>query len=428
MWMAIRLSPWRDDWQAPLVTIGSAITPVMTWQPDPSGRVLLLDVERSLTWLGGLRGLKKRVQVELSSLRLTADVTIARSAKAAWLLALARPAGFGWGYALSQRRLAQRLDPLPVSLLPTAKPYVVWLHRLGIEQLRHLRVLDRGDLAARTHPALLVELDQAYGHAIWPLTPIQLPLQFEAKKALPRRIEQTQALAPWLQQLLTQLCEWLKQHHLAVSRLECRLLHHDRRRAWRPTVLIAALREPSHQLETLWRWLDTRLQSTQLPAPVSDIWLLSRTLADSKPVNRTLFDDWLAPQSLNNTLDLLRARLGDGGVLQVQPQADYRIEKANHWTSEPMGDAVNHSLSMGAHCPAWLLPTPQALATQNGQPRLKGPLRLLHGPYRIETGWWDDGSVCRDYFVASDHTARRYWIYRERDHAQARWFLQGLFG
>lgn len=425
MWMAIRLSPWRDDWQAPLVAIGSAITPTMTWQP---GRVLLLDVERSLAWLGGLRCLKKRVQTEIANLGLAADITIARGSKAAWLLTLARPSGSGWRYALSWRRVAQQLDPLPLSLLPSAKPHVVWLHRLGIEQLSHLRALQRSELVARTHPALLTELDQAYGHVIWPLTPIELPLQFEAKKALPRRIEQAQALEPWLRQLLSQLCHWLRQHHLAVSRLECRLLHHDRRRAWRPTVLMLALREPSNQIETLWRWLATRLERTQLPAPVSDIWLLSRMLVGNQPVNRTLFDDLLAPESLNSTLDLLRARLGDAGVLQVQPQADYRVEKVNDWTSEPIAGALAHPPPMGSHCPAWILAAPQALATRGGQPRLKGPLRLLHGPYRIETGWWDDRPVCRDYFVASDHDARRYWIYRERDNAQARWFLQGLFG
>ena len=36
--------------------------------------------------------------------------------------------------------------------------------------------------------------------------------------------------------------------------------------------------------------------------------------------------------------------------------------------------------------------------------------------------------IARDYFVAQDQRAVRYWIYRERDTEQARWFLHGFFG
>jgi protein ImuB len=55
-------------------------------------------------------------------------------------------------------------------------------------------------------------------------------------------------------------------------------------------------------------------------------------------------------------------------------------------------------------------------------------LKLLRGPERIESGWWDGARIARDYFVAQDQHAVRYWIYRERDHEQPRWFLHGVFG
>ena len=39
----------------------------------------------------------------------------------------------------------------------------------------------------------------------------------------------------------------------------------------------------------------------------------------------------------------------------------------------------------------------------------------MRGPERIESGWWDPQLTVRDYFVAEDEAAARYWIYRERD-------------
>ena len=59
-------------------------------------------------------------------------------------------------------------------------------------------------------------------------------------------------------------------------------------------------------------------------------------------------------------------------------------------------------------------------------PHHGGPLRLLSGPERIESGWWDGADVARDYFIAQDSDGGLLWIYRER-HTPAGWFLHGVF-
>ena len=51
----------------------------------------------------------------------------------------------------------------------------------------------------------------------------------------------------------------------------------------------------------------------------------------------------------------------------------------------------------------------------------------MSGPERIETGWWDDLPVARDYFVATTVTGERLWVYREC-HGGQNWFLHGRFG
>jgi len=76
--------------------------------------------------------------------------------------------------------------------------------------------------------------------------------------------------------------------------------------------------------------------------------------------------------------------------------------------------------------PVWLLTEPQPLAGGE-QPRYEGPLEIIAGPERIESGWWDGCDVRRDYYVACTAAGARLWIFRER-RAQGGWFLHGVFG
>jgi protein ImuB len=54
---------------------------------------------------------------------------------------------------------------------------------------------------------------------------------------------------------------------------------------------------------------------------------------------------------------------------------------------------------------------------------------MLCGPERIESGWWDDGLIERDYFIAENDARQLLWVYRERraTDVAAQWFLHGFF-
>ena len=83
--------------------------------------------------------------------------------------------------------------------------------------------------------------------------------------------------------------------------------------------------------------------------------------------------------------------------------------------------------------PPWLLPrAPARWKCRASKPQYHGPLRLLAGPQRLETGWWDDGAqglALRDYFIARSDEAGLVWVYRERPACtrQAALVLQGLY-
>jgi protein ImuB len=67
---------------------------------------------------------------------------------------------------------------------------------------------------------------------------------------------------------------------------------------------------------------------------------------------------------------------------------------------------------------------------RESHPLLDGrPLRLLCGPERIESGWWDASLVERDYFIAQAGDGALVWIYRARvPKSNCGWFLHGRFG
>jgi hypothetical protein len=76
--------------------------------------------------------------------------------------------------------------------------------------------------------------------------------------------------------------------------------------------------------------------------------------------------------------------------------------------------------------PFWLLERPQALEEMEAVPCHHGPLKLLAGPERIESGWWDGADMARDYFIARAADEALLWVYRERSPAGA-WYLHGIF-
>jgi protein ImuB len=74
-----------------------------------------------------------------------------------------------------------------------------------------------------------------------------------------------------------------------------------------------------------------------------------------------------------------------------------------------------------------MLEEPRLLATENGLPVCDGALQLIDGPERLETGWWDDDGIARDYFVARNPEGVHLWVYRDRRSKDC-WYLHGMFG
>jgi protein ImuB len=393
---------------------------------------LLLDVGASLRLFGGIRALCRQVAASMRALGFTAVLSCAPTARGAWLLARANA-----GRALTMEALVRRMDRLPGSLLPPARPYLGWFEGIGCMTLGEMRRLPRPGLQRRCGRALLDMLDDAHGERPEMHQWLEAPASFRAKLELFDRVENAEALLFGAHRLLLQLTGWLSARQLAVERITL-LLEHERGKVARPpTPIDIVLAEPTWRDAHLVRLLKERLAKQVLDAPVIGLCLEAPQVQPMAPPSDSLFpepggskEDW------QRLLELLTARLGPDNVLQAAPRADYRPEQANAWVSvqekiRPADARAQLPPDMPSlPRPAWLLAKPIALLMRDHRPYYGSPLRIMSTGERIEAGWWGQMQT-RDYFMAEGEDRAHYWLYRERSNdgeLSQRWYLHGLFG
>ncbi len=386
---------------------------------------VLLDVTASLRAFGGRLALCRMVRASMRVLGFTPQIGMAPTAQGAWLLAQHHHPSLR--RVVRMKTMGRRLDALPCKLLPAAHPYQEWLQGIGCDTLADLRRLPRAGLQRRCDKNVLDTLDRAYGQAPELYDWAQAPKTFSARLELPDRIEHAQAVLFAARRLLLQMTGWLVAQQLAVSRFVLLLEHERGRAAIPPTPIDIVLADPAWHEEHLTRLLKERLGRVVLSAPMIAIRLEAAQVAAMRPSNESLFPDSGSTQTdYRRLLELLTARLGHQSVLAPAPRADHRPEACNAWV--PAATVRRpQPCTPPLERPFWMLAEPVALMVRNDRPFYGSPLRMLHGPERIESGWWDGGLIVRDYFIAQGETAICYWIYRERTDEEVYWFLHGLF-
>ncbi|HWS76209.1 MAG TPA: DNA polymerase Y family protein [Quisquiliibacterium sp.] len=389
---------------------------------------LLLEAGPSLRLFGGRAALLSRIRSELSDQGFQAQIACAPVAAGAWLLARHRD-GL---HADSEARLQAWLAPLPASLLEQARPHLATLDSVGARTLGDLRALPRAGLARRFGGALLSELDRAFGLEPEAHRWFEAPRVFHARLELLADVASTEALLFAARRLVTQLAGWLGARHAAVSAFELHGEHDD----LPASVFTVRLAEASREASRLMGVLRETLAATRLPAPVHTLTLRCDGIVELAPPSDTLFPmPASVREELGRLIERLQARLGREQVQRLRVAADHRPEAACRFETVdgfPTGQRHTTTLATGGlPRPLWLLSRPLALAERQGRPWSAGPLALLAGPERIESGWWDGALVQRDYFIAADDNGRMFWIYRQRlpdlDGRQG-WFVHGRFG
>ena len=398
---------------ATLAAWANQFTPNVSLEPP---RALLLDIEGSLRCFGGIRPILQTLKRELDDMGYAATMACAPTATAALLLARAGVQKI----VNCKRALEAVVASLPLAALDCDKQTAQTLQAVGVKHVAELMALPRDGLARRGGRPLLDTVDRALGRLPAPRQFFVPPAQFSAKLELAAPVAHSEALLFAARRLINQLTGFLAARNGGIQRFTLTLLH-ERSAATRVDIgLVAPTRDPAH-LTLLVR---ERLGALALTAPVHTLGVEADDILVLSEANRELFADRAGTQGeWQKLVERLRARLGPQGVQGVAAEAEHRPERASR-ASEP--GAVSAAPARGPR-PLWLLAAPQPLREVGARPHYRETaLALVAGPERIESGWWDDDDVKRDYFVAQTPDHATLWIYRD-SRAPGGWYLHGVF-
>jgi protein ImuB len=394
---------------------------------------VVLEIGSSLTLFGGLAALLRRLRHEIAAFGFEYSLAAAATATAAHVLAAQAD-----GIAIARAGpLASALGAVPLATSGLDADAIAALRGMGFRSLRDLFGLPRAELARRVGPAALGHLDRMRGLAAEALRRFRPADRFERKLEFGFGVESHGGLAFALQRLVRELATFLVARDGGVARFTL-VLGHERGASTRIEVGLLA---PQRDAAALFELARARLERVELVAPAHALTLRADDLPPLRPLHADLFEtrrnealDWPA------LAERLRARLGDEALHGFRGVADHRPECA--WRLAPLCEASafrddspsrrpynmrddeacaaqkSAARSPGPIRPFWLLERPIALRT--------APRRLLAGPERIESGWWDDRDSRRDYYVIETSPGQRGWAFVAAGSASG-WTLHGWF-
>ena len=422
---------------------------------------VLLEISGCLNYFGGLNTLLGRIDAGLAAIGFSAVVATAPTASAASLLARAGRAiaieegsrvdfsslrraddsVAGRGPASEKgadinstppvRELETRADldsalaSLPVGLLEGADQVMETLWGIGVRTIGDVLALPRDGFARRFGANLLDQIDRALGNLPDARALFVAPERYHGQLELPAPVHETEALLFAVKRLVVELAGFLNGRGAGVTRMRFDLVHED----VPPTSIVIGL-TATRQIEHMQNVLRERLAQLQLPDRVEAIRLVSEETAPLAGKEGELFQgSGKDVEAGTQLIERLRARLGEGAVHALTLHADHRPERAQA-TSQSAQVKAQASVAAKATGkdprssspvrPLWLFAEPRLLGAEPASAELK----LLSGPERIESGWWDDHEVGRDYFIGRDAQGAEVWLYRDRG---GQWFMQGVF-
>lgn len=371
---------------------------------SPHRNSLLLEVAASRRLFGNAESLAKRIKSELEKLGYQADSGIAPTPEAARLAAR-------HGLVIhTNADIRKHIGKLGIDSLNLQATQIRALQKMGFRSAAEVFRLPRKALARRLGLAVSNYLDRLLGNRPDPCKTFRPADSFSAGMDLPET-EHTQGLVFPLKRLVQELCGVLRAHDRGIQALQIRLqldkgsqiIHLNLHEATRSEVhLMLLLRE--------------RLERLQLPRPVRHIRLqvlhfLPCTMAQASLLKDP---DSCSTSADNHLIERLQARLGKESVKGIRGRQDHRPEYS--WSLRELDEPAAYTSRAGR--PAWLLTEPQRCRIAN--------YRILTGPERIETGWWDGRDYRRDYFVVRDTRGSTLWAFHEYK-PRPGWYLHGLF-
>ncbi len=284
------------------------------------------------------------------------------------------------------------------------------LEDVGIATVGDLLDIPTAELGVRFGRSVLTYIAELTGELPTPKQYYQPPAYFDERLDLMAEVHSWKQILFPLKRLLQQAEAFLQSHQLSTRTLLI-YAHHQQGEPTKVTINFA---------HSVWKYSDLLslsqlyIERVQLPSPALLLRVRMVRTEPRETHNEALINTPLTvqQQKLASLVSRLQARLGSEKVKRLQQSDDWRPELTGQlapWESSLMESQAT------AQRPMWLLPEAQQIDPSQWQ--------LQWGPERIQSGWWDEQAIAREYFIAVDAWQRQGWIYR----CQQGWYLHGWF-
>jgi len=365
---------------------------------------LLLEVAASERLFGPAETLAERITTKLGQLGYRTAGGIAPTPEAAHLAAR-----HGL-YIHTSADIRKSIGVLNIDHLNLKTTEIQALQKMGLRTVAELLRLPRKALARRMGLRLSDYLDRLLGQRPDPCKIFRPADRFSAGMDLPDTVH-TQGLIFPLKRLVQELCGVLRAHDRGIQLLQIRLQLDEGTES-----MSLNLHQPTRSEAHLMLLLRERLERLQLTRPVRHVRLQALHFLPCTAVQTSWLEatDSTSTDTGNHVIERLRARLGAESVKGIRGLEDHRPEYS--WSLRELDEPARYTTQPGR--PVWLLPRPQPCRIDN--------YRILTGPERIESGWWDGRDCRRDYFIVRDSNGSTLWAFHEYKPSPG-WYLHGLF-
>ncbi len=434
-----------------LAALMESVSSTVSFHPQ----ALICEVRSSLKYFGGIEVIHDKLRAlitpALQNMELADHFFYAASPTVTGSLLLARSGQNLLVYRKENLRSA--LGQLSTEVLQLNKEQNRRLYNMGVRKLRDIWRLPTDGLHKRFGSDFIRLLNRALGSVAEPTQNYLPPPAFTTSYDLPYELENLDRLLPVADEMLAQLCDFLRKRDLSANHLVFSLLHEKRE----ASEIDMALRQPSRCRDHLLLLLETHFGNLSLPAPVIAVRLHIKQFDAFMSESESLLLEGKAAltassNSLDQFMEQLQARLGGHTLKSINTIAEHcpeyacqelNYEEARRARKNQAGNRnkpdtekkltvvtrqqqIPSALVADNPRPLWLLDDPVELTLRGSRLYYRKPVCLISGPERIETCWWTGNDVRRDYYVAQESSGSRLWIFRERS-GDRRWFLHGFF-
>lgn len=397
---------------------------------------LVLEVGRSLRYFGGLARIRQRIESGIATRLPATGFFQAATPSASASLLLARA---GQESAIGKPEdLRSRLGGIATNALAIDARVRRKLAKCGLFYLRDIWRLPLPELRIRFGRQFCEHIEHCLGLRTETRARWRAQADYQDRFDADHGLYSVQQIVSACEQLLHRLEAFLRKNHLCTDQLVF-LLDYGNRDLAADSVTVS-IRKAGRTAQLFLLLLETQLSEKTFAGEIYTITLHVKHLSHFQPEGGYQQKKHTAPDGPSwQLLDTLAARLGSHGVQRFLLQQDYCPEFATRMVPylTPLAEdgigsgdsAITHN-----HHPCWLLQPPRPLAIRNQQLHYLSPLTLLRGPRRIETRWWQDRGVRRDYYVATNAQGHLLWVYQDlarhspTQKRQTDWYLHGFFG